>query len=62
MIGPGTARVKLTVIEPPPGAVVEKYGVQLAAWQDRSRAEQLVKPGWADRFHDVMRRKKKEGK
>jgi bifunctional UDP-N-acetylglucosamine pyrophosphorylase/glucosamine-1-phosphate N-acetyltransferase len=25
------------------------------------RAEQLVKPGWADRFHDAMR-KKKEGK
>lgn len=25
------------------------------------RAEQLVKPGWADRFHDAMRRKK-EGK
>ncbi len=25
------------------------------------RAEQLVKPGWADRFHDTMR-KKKEGK
>lgn len=26
------------------------------------RAEQLVKPGWADRFHDAMRRKKREGK
>ena len=25
------------------------------------RAEQLVKPGWADRFHDVMKRKKAEG-
>lgn len=24
------------------------------------RAEQLVKPGWADRFHDVMKRKKAE--
>jgi bifunctional UDP-N-acetylglucosamine pyrophosphorylase / glucosamine-1-phosphate N-acetyltransferase len=24
------------------------------------RAEQLVKPGWADRFHDAMRRKKAE--
>ena len=22
------------------------------------RAEQLVKPGWADRFHDAMKRKK----
>ncbi|GGD47810.1 bifunctional UDP-N-acetylglucosamine diphosphorylase/glucosamine-1-phosphate N-acetyltransferase GlmU [Erythrobacter arachoides] len=26
------------------------------------RAEQLVKPGWADRFHDAMKRKKGEGK
>jgi len=26
------------------------------------RAEQLVKPGWADRFHDAMRRKKKSEK
>jgi bifunctional UDP-N-acetylglucosamine pyrophosphorylase/glucosamine-1-phosphate N-acetyltransferase len=26
------------------------------------RAEQLVKPGWADRFHDAMRRKKAEAK
>ena len=24
------------------------------------RAEQLVKPGWADRFHDAMKRKKAE--
>jgi bifunctional UDP-N-acetylglucosamine pyrophosphorylase/glucosamine-1-phosphate N-acetyltransferase len=26
------------------------------------RAEQLIKPGWADRFHDAMKRKKAEGK
>ncbi len=26
------------------------------------RAEQLVKPGWADRFHDAMKKKKAEGK
>jgi len=26
------------------------------------RADQLVKPGWADRFHDAMRKKKAEGK
>lgn len=26
------------------------------------RADQLVKPGWADRFHDAMKRKKAEGK
>jgi bifunctional UDP-N-acetylglucosamine pyrophosphorylase / glucosamine-1-phosphate N-acetyltransferase len=24
------------------------------------RAEQAVKPGWADRFHDAMRKKKAE--
>ena len=26
------------------------------------RAEQLVKPGWADRFHDAMKKKKAEAK
>ncbi len=26
------------------------------------RGEQLVKPGWADRFHDAMKKKKKEGR
>ena len=26
------------------------------------RAEQLVKPGWADRFHDAMKRKKDAGR
>lgn len=26
------------------------------------RAEQMVKPGWADRFHDAMRRKKAESR
>lgn len=41
MIGPGTAPVKLTVIEPPAGQVVEQYGVQLAAWADRGKAEEL---------------------
>jgi bifunctional UDP-N-acetylglucosamine pyrophosphorylase / glucosamine-1-phosphate N-acetyltransferase len=25
-------------------------------------AERFVKPGWADRFHDVMRKKKAEKK
>ena len=24
------------------------------------RAEQLMKPGWADRFHDAMKKKKAE--
>ena len=26
------------------------------------RGEQLMKPGWADRFHDAMRKKKAEKK
>jgi bifunctional UDP-N-acetylglucosamine pyrophosphorylase/glucosamine-1-phosphate N-acetyltransferase len=26
------------------------------------RAEQLVKPGWADRFHNAMRKKKADKK
>ena len=43
MIGPGTAMVKLTVIEAPKGEVVEKYGVQVAAWESRSKAEELKK-------------------
>jgi rare lipoprotein A len=43
MIGPGTAMVKLTVIDAPRGEVVEKYGVQIAAWEDRLKAEALKK-------------------
>jgi hypothetical protein len=27
-------------------------------WLDQLTAEQSVKPGWADRFHDAMRHKK----
>lgn len=41
LIGPGIAKVKLTVIEAPKGEVVEKYGVQVAAWEDKRRAESL---------------------
>ena len=41
LIGPGIAKVKLTVIEAPKGGVVEKYGVQVAAWEDKRRAESL---------------------
>ena len=26
------------------------------------RADQMVKPGWADRFHDAMKKKKAERK
>lgn len=43
MIGAGIAMVKLTVIDAPKGAVVERYGVQVAAWEDRARAEALRK-------------------
>lgn len=41
MIGPGTARVILTVISPPKGEAREEYGVQIAAWADRSRSDLL---------------------
>lgn len=43
MIGPGIAMVRLTVIEVPKGGVVERYGVQVAAWEDRAKAEALRK-------------------
>jgi rare lipoprotein A len=43
MIGPGTARVKLVVIEAPRDGVRETYGVQVGAWSDRKRAEEEVK-------------------
>jgi rare lipoprotein A len=46
MIGPGTARVRLTIIAPPrqvPAelAPVELFAVQTGAFQDRARAERL---------------------
>jgi rare lipoprotein A len=41
MIGPGLAKVRLTVIETPPGEVDEKYGVQVAALPDEGKADQL---------------------
>lgn len=41
LIGPGTAPVKLLVIAPPRGEVVELYGVQVAASEDRSKAQRL---------------------
>ena len=43
MLGPGIAMVKLTVIDAPKGGVVERYGVQVAAWEERARAEALRK-------------------
>jgi rare lipoprotein A len=38
LIGPGVARVKLTVVNPPAGAVNEQYGVQVGAYADRDEA------------------------
>jgi rare lipoprotein A len=40
MIGPGTAPVKLVVIDAPAGEARERYGVQVSAWKDREQAEQ----------------------
>jgi rare lipoprotein A len=46
LIGPGTAKVKLTVIAPPKEFVLQKqsemFGVQVGAFRDRSRAEALA--------------------
>lgn len=43
LIGPGTAKVKLTVIAPPPPVAIaaqkELFGVQIGAFRDRARAE-----------------------
>ena len=42
MIGPGTTRVKLTVIKPPKGYIApEVFVVQAGVFRDRSRAETL---------------------
>jgi len=60
MIGPGTAMVKLTVIDAPRGEAVESYGVQVAAWEDRSKAEGLKKE--IERLVKPVRVVKKEGK
>lgn len=40
LIGPGIGRVKLTVIPPPKGAIVESYGVQILATDDEARARE----------------------
>lgn len=44
LIGPGVARVRLTIVAPPPPAeipVVNLYAVQIGAFRDRNRAEAL---------------------
>jgi len=42
MIGPGTAKVKLTVITPPQDFAGSRFAVQLASFRDRAVAEQLA--------------------
>lgn len=41
MIGPGTARVRIEVIEAPPGAPPTGYAVQVGAYRDRKSAERV---------------------
>ena len=42
MIGPGIAKVRIEIIEPPPGPVaVPHFSVQVAAYSNRASAEQL---------------------
>jgi rare lipoprotein A len=42
MLGPGTARVELTIIAPPPGAAPQPlFAVQVGAFRDRERAERI---------------------
>ncbi len=41
LIGPGTARVRLVVIKPPPSTVFEAYAVQVGVFHNRDTAEQL---------------------
>ena len=44
MIGPGTVMVRLTLVAPPEGETAEQwYTVQVGAFQDRAKAEQLRK-------------------
>jgi hypothetical protein len=43
MLGAGIVRVRLVVIEPPPGlAPAERYGVQVGAFQNRDNSERLA--------------------
>jgi rare lipoprotein A len=45
MIGPGTARVRIEIIEAPPGPVpaVAHFSVQVAAYSNKTTADQLQK-------------------
>ena len=51
MIGPGTAKVRLVVIKPPEKMpVAELFAVQIGAFVDRERAEQLCRRMEASRL------------
>jgi rare lipoprotein A len=53
MIGPGTARVRLTVVQPPETPSLEEwYSVQAGAFRDRSNAERLRRR-MQDRFGEA---------
>jgi rare lipoprotein A len=41
MVGPGTARVRLVVIKPPPNAPSEVYAVQVGEFPNRNTAEKI---------------------
>jgi rare lipoprotein A len=41
LIGPGIVKVRLEVIDPPRGALPERYAVQVGAFRDQGRAERL---------------------
>lgn len=41
MIGPGTAKVRLTIIEAPVAAATAFFGVQVGAFKDRDNAERI---------------------
>jgi rare lipoprotein A len=50
LIGPGTARVRIEIIEPPPGAVaVAHFAVQVGAWRDKADAARM-KNEMAERY------------
>jgi rare lipoprotein A len=43
LIGPGTAKVRIEIIQPPPGAVaVAHFAVQVGTYRDKSTAERIM--------------------
>ena len=41
LIGPGVARVRIDIISAPSTAAVERYAIQIGAFQDRGRADRM---------------------